>query len=379
MPFRRRLVLSVVAVLGAITTSVGAGAPGAVADGSGSRALPDGWELCLLQNLGAPATAANVADLDEWQIAEGGSTDNDYSYNPFNTMRSTDGSGNPLPASVDGRGFPSFIDWAAGCAATVATIEQPNMNLIQVALQAGGSEPASTFLSTVNETPWCAPENGQFCYATLIAERSDPPASRAIPLLDDTSSSVNAYNAQVSHIFAIQVTLAGEQQQLVVAGQAIQAALSAEQAAVVAEQAAQQKLQQLAVYDYTSNPSLDKIANLDQFEAESSSQLLTQFYEGVDSKDEVTLYDEAQAAVRAAQAAVRAAQAHAAAVQATISATQASLVSAQNEEADILAHVGSDVDTLHDAAVCPSVPAIGTGSGGPALSLLSACVSSLSQ
>ncbi|HMK64036.1 MAG TPA: hypothetical protein VK386_10480 [Acidimicrobiales bacterium] len=369
---RRRFLLSMLTMLGSVTTSLGVGTPSAVA----SAALPEAWELCVLQNLSAPATATTVADLDEWQIAEGGSTANDYNYNPFNTMRSTDGAGNALPASVDSRGFPSFANWAAGCAATVATIEQPNMSLIQLALQAGGMEPASSFLSTVNETPWCAPENGQFCYAALIAERSDPPASTAVTLLDDTSNTVSTYGAEVARILGIEAAISAEQQQLVVADHEVQGALSAEQVAVAVEQAAQQALQQLAVYDYTSNPSLDRIANLDQFEAESSSQLVKQFYEQVDTKDEVTRFDQAQAAVRAAQAAVRAARAHVASVQASISASQASLASAQDDETSTLSHMASDMGTLQNAAVCQSVPAV-TGDAGQAVPLVSACLSSL--
>ena len=61
------------------------------ASASGSDTpLPPGWELCILQGVGAPATEANIADLDEWQVAEGGSTNNTAAYNPFNTQRMTD-------------------------------------------------------------------------------------------------------------------------------------------------------------------------------------------------------------------------------------------------------------------------------------------------
>ena len=45
--------------------------------------LPSGWELCVLQGVGAAGTADNVANLDEWQVAEGGSTNNTAAYNPF--------------------------------------------------------------------------------------------------------------------------------------------------------------------------------------------------------------------------------------------------------------------------------------------------------
>ena len=60
---------------------------------SSDTPLPPGWELCVLQGLNAPVTAANVTDLDQWQAAEGGSTNNTAAYNPFNTRRMTDARG----------------------------------------------------------------------------------------------------------------------------------------------------------------------------------------------------------------------------------------------------------------------------------------------
>ncbi len=68
----------------ASATSATSAAPSMVA-APGDTALPAGWELCVLQGVAAPATQANVDDLDVWQAAEGGSTNNSAAYNPFNT------------------------------------------------------------------------------------------------------------------------------------------------------------------------------------------------------------------------------------------------------------------------------------------------------
>src|ERR1700753_1051902 len=85
--------------------------------------LPPGWELCILQGVGAPATAANVADLDEWQAAEGGSTNTTAAFTPYNTLRTTDNTGAAIAGAVtSANGFPAFPSWAAGCAATVGTL-----------------------------------------------------------------------------------------------------------------------------------------------------------------------------------------------------------------------------------------------------------------
>ena len=64
-----RLVLAAAAaVLGVGAFSAGSGA--SVKESSvGGTPLPAGWELCILQGINAPATQANVADLDEWQLA----------------------------------------------------------------------------------------------------------------------------------------------------------------------------------------------------------------------------------------------------------------------------------------------------------------------
>ena len=69
----------------------------AAAQSGADTPLPPGWELCILAGLTAPVTPANITDLDDWQAAEGGSTNNTAAYNPFNTQRMTDVTGAPDP------------------------------------------------------------------------------------------------------------------------------------------------------------------------------------------------------------------------------------------------------------------------------------------
>ena len=137
-----RIFRSVTFVLALATAGLGVGALAwtsggtAAAQSGGFTPLPPGWELCVLEGVSAPASANNVADLDEWQAAEGGSTNNTAAFNPFNTGRMTDVTGAAIPGAVSANGFPAFPTWAAGCAATVATLFQPNMWVITAALRA---------------------------------------------------------------------------------------------------------------------------------------------------------------------------------------------------------------------------------------------------
>ncbi len=115
--------------------------PAGAVTATGNTPLPPGWELCLLQGINGPATQANVNDLDAWQQAEGGSTNNTAAYNPFNTRRTTDFNNQPLPEVETSNGFPAFASWQAGCAATTGTLLQMNMWSITSALRAGNVSP----------------------------------------------------------------------------------------------------------------------------------------------------------------------------------------------------------------------------------------------
>src|SRR3974390_1574975 len=74
-----------VAALVVVGGPVGAGAPAPAQASTVGTPLPAGWELCILQGVAAPVTSQNVANLDEWQLAEGGSTNNTAAYNPYKT------------------------------------------------------------------------------------------------------------------------------------------------------------------------------------------------------------------------------------------------------------------------------------------------------
>jgi hypothetical protein len=172
--------------------------------------LPPGWELCVLQGVSAPATQANVADLDEWQTVEGGSTNNTAAYNPFNTRRTTDVSGASLPAVVSANGFPAFTTWQAGCAATVATVLQPNMSSITAALRAGNVAPPGAFLAVVDQSSWCAASaDGVPCYANVILGAAGnvqglPTASLALDVYGNVKSDLHSYQQAIAAVAADQ-------------------------------------------------------------------------------------------------------------------------------------------------------------------------------
>jgi hypothetical protein len=183
----------------------------AAAQGGGFTPLPSGWELCVLQGLGAPATAANVADLDEWQAAEGGSTNNSAAFNPYNTLRTTDSTGVAIPGAVgSGNGFPAFPSWAAGCSATIATLFQPNMWVIDAALRAGNVSPPSAFLAVVDQSAWCAPSPGGIpCYvdAIVVSPGSlalDVPSSSALDVYGNVNTDLQAYQQSIASVTADQ-------------------------------------------------------------------------------------------------------------------------------------------------------------------------------
>lgn len=364
--------LGAVLVIGILGSLAGVGPSGASSFTPGANfgvPLPTAWEICVLQSVGAPVNLANVAALDVWQVAEGGSTDNANSYNPYNTKRFTDTTGAALPATPMPNGFPAFANWPAGCAGTAATILQSNMANIQRTLAAGNVSSPSAFLQVVNTTPWCAPDNGVPCYALLIAANVQAPAqSPAVTLLSDSANAVTSYDQAVAQATSIAGTLATQRQELVDAENAV----IADQQTV---QAAQDKLRQLAIYDYTSNNTLDRVANLTRFEAQTQNDQLTQFYEHLDTSNQVTVFAQAQATLSQAVT-------HRSDVANAVAQTTAALGAAENSEALTLAHVGNDIATIEAAGGCPGLPQAQTVSAGSndaaaTASALQGCVTTL--
>jgi hypothetical protein len=216
-----RIVRSVGFVVALATASLGLGAFAwtsggqASAQGGGFTPLPPGWELCVLQGLGAPATANNVADLDEWQAAEGGSTNNTAAFNPYNTLRTTDATGAAIPgAATSANGFPAFPAWAGGCAATVATLVQPNMWVITAALRAGNISPPAAFLAVVDQSAWCAPSaTGVPCYVNAMEVTPgslalDVPSSSALDVYGNVHTDLQSYQQSITTVTADQSTVA---------------------------------------------------------------------------------------------------------------------------------------------------------------------------
>ena len=216
----RRLRLAAAFAAAAALLGAGAGAltftagPAGSVPVAGETALPPGWELCILAGLTAPVTPANVADLDAWQAAEGGSTNNSAAYNPYNTRRTTDVFGLTLPSVDSGNGFPAFGSWLDGCAATVATLFQGNMAPITAALRAGTVAPPGAFLATVDQSQWCAPSaDGTPCYANQILGATGTLASAllqsssALDVYGNVKSDLHTYQQDVTTISTDQEVL----------------------------------------------------------------------------------------------------------------------------------------------------------------------------
>jgi hypothetical protein len=87
-----------------------------------------GWENDVLTAIGAPITAANIAFLDAWQHAEGGSA----TYNPLNTTQPASGS-----TPYNSAGVQDFTTPTQGANATKQTLENGYYPAIVSALQSG--------------------------------------------------------------------------------------------------------------------------------------------------------------------------------------------------------------------------------------------------
>ncbi|HWF16834.1 MAG TPA: hypothetical protein VG244_11680 [Acidimicrobiales bacterium] len=252
--FRMTLALGVAALGVGLAPWAESGSPAAAtSSGGGETPLPDGWELCILQGLSAPANQANVTDLDEWQVAEGGSTNNTAAYNPFNTARTTDLNNNPLPEIISANGFPAFGDWISGCAATVATILQPNMSAIAAGLRAGNVSPPAAFLAVVDQSQWCAPSaDGTPCYSDTILGTTGSLAaavlaqSPALQVFSNVRSDLRSYQLAV-------VAVALAQQNESMTNAQLSAAESALSVAQGKAAAAENALRHFAIEEYVDS------------------------------------------------------------------------------------------------------------------------------
>jgi hypothetical protein len=252
-----RLIRSVGFVLALASVGLGGGALAWTASSpaaaqSSDTPLPPGWELCVLEGLAAPVTPANIADLDEWQAAEGGSTNNAAAFNPFNSLRTTDLTGAPIPGVDTSNNFPAFSTWAAGCSATVATLYQPNMWVITAALRAGNVTPASAFLAVVDQSAWCAVSPaGVPCYVNEVLSGTD-----SLPASLPVSSALNVYGNVTSDLQAYQKSITAvstDENEVGIRDLALAAAGSNVATAHSQLGAASRSLQKFAVSEYVSS------------------------------------------------------------------------------------------------------------------------------
>jgi hypothetical protein len=345
----RLLLAAATAVLGICAFSSVAGA--SIKDTArADTPLPAGWELCILQGIGAPATQANVADLDEWQLGEGGSTNNSAAYNPFNTARTTDVNNTPLPLTISANGFPAFTDWIAGCAATVATILQPNMAPVAAGLLAGNVSPPPAFLAVVDQSPWCAPSpDGTPCYSGMIGGATGNLAKAVL----SASSALNVYGNVRSDLHSYQdaaMATALAQQAVLTTNQQLSAAQSILSTARSRAAGAQTDLRRFAVNEYVSSglyesPGIVTGANTAPFGTPGQDGVVAQQYASVVASD---LLAQSQAAT----ASVKVAQVQRDGVQKTLQQDEATLTSDNNSENRSLTRLVADVTTLQKAGAC---------------------------
>jgi hypothetical protein len=349
-----RLALALtVASLGVCALASTAGASPRMVAASGATALPAGWELCVLQGVTAPATQANVDNLDEWQAAEGGSTNNSAAFNPFNTLRMTDVNNAPLPGSVSSNGFPAYPNWLTGCAATVATLLQPNMWSITAALRAGNVAPAGVFLADVDKSQWCAPSaDGTPCYADKIigatggVDAALLASSAALSVYGNVKLDVGAYQAAVA-------TSAADQSVLVSLNQELTAAASAVSGAQDKLAAARSTLRRFAVDEYVSSglyvsSSLTNVGRATPFGPQNANGVAAQQYETVAANDLLSRY-------QAATMHLAASLSHRDAATKALAQANATLTSDTAAQNHALARLVDDVTTLQTAGACTAV------------------------
>lgn len=108
---------------------------------------PADFAQAILQRLGLPVSANNVAALVAFQAHEGGHMANAAAYNPINTTLKMPGS-----HPVTKIGVQAYSSWEEGIEATAKTLAQKNMSAITAAL-ARSALPDET-LRAVASSPW---------------------------------------------------------------------------------------------------------------------------------------------------------------------------------------------------------------------------------
>ena len=294
-----------------------------------------------------------MADLDAWQVAEGGSTNNTAAYNPFNSGRTTDANGVTIPGVVSTSGFPAFATWPEGCEGTVTTLLQPNMWSITAALRAGGVTPPGAFLAVVDQSAWCAPSaDGVPCYVnSILGVAGNLPAlltsSSALDVYGKVTADLHSYEQAATAVTADQGLLATRQQDLAVA--------QTQTATAQSEfDAASRALRRFAIEEYVSSGLYvsSSVANPGRPVSASGPQdadgVVAQEYLGIAASDLLTRVKDASAAIRAS---------HVGRSDAARAVTQAALKLASDNavERRSLTQMVADVATMQNAGACTTV------------------------
>ena len=295
-----------------------------------------------------------MANLDEWQVVEGGSTNNTAAYNPFNTRQATDSQGTPLPVAVSSDGFPAFTTWIAGCAATVAALLQPSMAPIVTALKAGDVSVPGIFLSDVDQTPWCAPSaDGVPCYASEIlagelvetlVNGSTAHLQGALTSYSNVGTDLHSYEEDASSIAVDQQLLVARNEQVAVTAHEVSVAQGTLSGATGA-------LRGLAIDDYTTDEMVRSDATLQLFSPPDDRDLATQYFRSVAASLLTLHYDQAEATVNASMSKRQTAETSVAQATSLLDAATA----AENQA---LSGLEADVKAVEAGLACPSPPLI---------------------
>jgi hypothetical protein len=315
-------------------------------------ALPPGWEQCILEGVGASPTPEDIANLDEWQVVEGGSTNNTAAYNPFNVRQVTDSSGAPLSAVITSDGFPAFPTWTDGCAATVATLLQPTMAPIVTALKAGNIAVPGIFLYDVDQSPWCAPSaDGIPCYASevlageiveTLLDGSSGQLKGSLTSYSDTGADLRSYEEDAYVTDAEQGVVAAKNGLLV----------SAEQAVSVAHRTlstATRALRRLALDDYTDDAASRFESSLPLLGSPDQRDTIGEFFRTIAASLLTDRYDQARAGVKLSISKRRAAQASVDRATSVLDATEA-------VENQALSGLEADAKGIEAGLACPAPP-----------------------